>query len=72
MSKDQLSCCQNHALRGLCETLIGRPLDHAEGFEVNPHGVSGVGQAAMRECVGSQQVSEFVMHGRLGNRQNRQ
>jgi hypothetical protein len=36
-------------------------LDDVETFEVNPHGVRGIGQTSVGEGIGSEQVAEFVM-----------
>jgi hypothetical protein len=35
-------------------------------FEMDPHGVHGIHKSAVRERVGNQQMSKFVLHARLG------
>ena len=42
-------------------------MNDVEGFEVNPKRVRGIGEAAVREGVGSKQITEFVVRARRGN-----
>ena len=43
-----------------------------EGFEVLPHWVRGIGEPAVRECIGQEQITELIVHAGLGNRIDRQ
>ena len=59
-------------MRRLREALIGRFLNDAEGFEVNPHGMRRIGEPPVSERVCRQQVAEFIVDDWLWNRQDRQ
>jgi hypothetical protein len=38
-----------------------------EALEMDPHGVGGIGQSALREGVGCEEVAEFVVYPRFRN-----
>ena len=71
VSGDDLAGGQDHALRGLRKTLVGGPLNDAEGFEMHPHGMGRISEVSLGIGVRGQQVAEFVMHSRLGDRKKR-
>ena len=66
-----LSQCQHDTLSRRVHRHIGRLLNDVKTLEVNPHGMSGIGQATSCESVASQPVAELIMDGRFGNAQGR-
>src|SRR5439155_8017427 len=56
-----LSEGEEQALGRVVDRGVGRFLVDVEAFEVDPHGVSGVGEASVGEGVGHEQVAEFVV-----------
>src|SRR6202043_1027245 len=66
----ELSSGQNQTLGWGINRHVRRLLNDVETFEMDPHGMSWVGNFAVRESVGRQQVTEFVVILRLGNTQN--
>jgi hypothetical protein len=42
-------------------------LNDVEAFEMNPHGMRGIGKPAVSEGVGREQVAEFVIEAGLRN-----
>src|SRR6266699_1433583 len=62
---------EHQSLSRRIHTHVGRLLDDVETFEVYPHGVRRIGYSAMRESIGGQQVTEFIVPMRLGNPEHR-
>jgi hypothetical protein len=46
-------------------------LSDVETFEVDPHGMSRIGDFAVSKCVGSKQIAKLVVQGGLGSAKNR-
>ena len=63
----QLAEAEEDALTGEIHRAVGGALKHVNGFEMPPHGMSGVGQTAVGERVAQQQVAELVGNAGLGN-----
>ena len=72
MPSEHLAGSQKQALAGIVHGGVRRLLIDVKGFEVNPHGVGGIGHAAVSQRVGQQQVAELVMDRGFGNRQDGQ
>ena len=65
---EQLSKSKHSALRWWIHGGVSRVLQHMERVEKDPHGVRRVREPAMNKGVCRQQVAEFVVGGRLGQR----
>ena len=72
MMEDHLADGEEHSLRRKIHRRIRGLLNNVEGFKMDPHGMSGIGEAAVRESVRHQKIAEFIVHAGRRNRQNRQ
>ena len=63
----ELPRCQQQALRRWVHRHIRRLLNDVEGFEMDPHGMSRIGQASMCKSICRQQITEFIMSIGLRN-----
>ena len=71
MSEHNLPQCQEQTLAGEIHRGISRMPVHMEGLEVNPHGVSGVRETAVRQSVCQEQMAKFIVDSGLRDRQDR-
>src|SRR5208283_2840444 len=62
---------ENQALCGRIHRHVGGLLDDVEAFEVDPHGVRGIGEPAVSEGVGCEQIAELIVPARLWDTENR-
>ena len=63
---------QNQSLRRVVHGSIGRMLDDVHAFEVHPHGMGGVGEAARSESIRRQEIAELVGDDGLADGQHGQ
>jgi hypothetical protein len=67
MPHDPLAYSHNQALSGKkLGGVAGLPQD-MKTLEMDPQGVSGIGQSSVRESVSKKKVAEFIVTGRLGD-----
>jgi len=64
--------CQQQPLGRIVHRCVCGFLVDVKSFEMHPHRMSWIRQTSMGERIGGQQVAEFVMNRRFGNRQYRQ
>ena len=69
---NDLTSSQGETLRGRVHGHVGGLLQDMLTFEVHPHGVGRIGQAAGRKSIRCQQIAELILKMRLGYRQKRQ
>src|SRR5256885_16902161 len=63
----ELPSHQHQSLPRRIHAHVCRLLDDVETFEVDPHGVRRIGYSAVRESIGGEKVTEFIIPVRLRN-----
>src|SRR5207245_2479986 len=72
MAENSFSRCEEYSLCRKVNRSVSGLLNYVEGFEMNPHRVGWVGQAAMRKSIRSEQIAEVIVDDRFRHRENRQ
>ena len=67
MSKNNLAEGQGQSLKRRIHRRIGRMKENVKGFQMRPHGMSGIGEASVGKGIAGQQEAELIVDDGMRN-----